>query len=72
MYIKLVHGQCAVNGQVNHAVITTDNGNINIKTTSAKIEAISNHGNVMLDEFSSDLSTWKLHSINGNIKVLHQ
>jgi len=70
--IELLQGYCEVLGQANTAAINTIDGNINVVTKSASIDASSSHGNVVLDEFLESKSVWKLESINGNITVARQ
>lgn len=68
--IELLQGQCEVIGKVNKATINTIDGDINVVTQSANINAKSNNGNIVLDEFSISNSMWKLQSINGDITVV--
>jgi hypothetical protein len=67
--IELLQGHCEVIGRANAATINTIDGAINVVTQSASIYATSNHGNVVIDEFSESKSVWKLESNNGNIRV---
>jgi len=68
--IELLQGQCEVIGKVNKATINTIDGDINVVTQSANINAKSNNGNIVLDKFSISNSMWKLQSINGDITVV--
>ncbi|MFK7832892.1 MAG: hypothetical protein AB8B52_06430 [Winogradskyella sp.] len=70
LFVELKQGQCKVKGDVKTATINTLDGDITIWTKSANVEASSNHGKVILDEFSMSNSTWNLTSINGNITVV--
>lgn len=72
LYVELLQGQCHVVGEAETATINTLDGDINVETKHAKIEASSNHGSVVLDQFKSVRTYWKLTSINGNIKVAKQ
>lgn len=67
--IELLQGHCEVIASVKTATIKTIDGDINVVTQSAIINANSNNGTVTLDEFSKGNSTWVLKSINGNITV---
>lgn len=68
--IELFQGHCEVIGKVNNATINTIDGNINVVTQSATINANSNNGSIILDEFSMSKSVWKLQTINGDITVV--
>lgn len=72
LLIELLQGHCEVIGKVNKATINTIDGDINVLTQSASINANSNNGNVTLDKFYESNSLWKLKSINGNITVAKQ
>ncbi|WP_115815715.1 DUF4097 family beta strand repeat-containing protein [Winogradskyella eximia] len=67
--IELLQGQCSIKGESKSAIINTLDGDINIITNSAIVEAKSNHGKVVLDHFDNKDAIWKLTSINGNITV---
>jgi hypothetical protein len=68
--IELLQGYCEVRGNTNTARINTIDGNINVATQRATINAKSNNGTVTLDEFSISNSMWKLQTINGDITVV--
>ncbi|MDN3491789.1 hypothetical protein [Winogradskyella bathintestinalis] len=70
LYIELLQGSCNVEGEVESAVVNTIDGNIDVVTKNATTEAKSNHGKIILDEFSNINSIWKLRSINGDITVV--
>ena len=70
LYIELLRGQCNIEGEVVKATVNTLDGNINVITNSATMEANSNHGEITLDEFSNKNSIWELTSINGDITVV--
>ncbi|QNK77088.1 hypothetical protein H7F37_13365 [Winogradskyella sp. PAMC22761] len=70
LYIELLRGQCDIEGEVEKATVNTLDGNINVVTNSATVEANSNHGDIFLDEFSNKNSIWELTSINGDITVV--
>lgn len=67
--IELLQGQCSVKGESKSAIINTLDGDISIVTKSATVEAKSNHGKVVIDDFNNKDAIWKLTSINGNITV---
>ncbi|WP_405575030.1 hypothetical protein [Winogradskyella sp. Asnod2-B02-A] len=67
--IELLQGQCSVKGESKSAIINTLDGDISIVTKSATVEAKSNHGKVIIDDFNNKDAIWKLTSINGNITV---
>ena len=67
--IDLLQGQCSVKGESKSAIINTLDGDISIVTKSATVEAKSNHGKVVIDNFNNKDAIWKLTSINGNITV---
>jgi DUF4097 and DUF4098 domain-containing protein YvlB len=67
--IELLQGYCEVMGITYNATINTIDGDIKVVTQSARIDANSNNGNVILDEFSISSSLWKLRTINGDITV---
>jgi hypothetical protein len=68
--IELLQGYCEVIGTVNNATINTIDGDINVVTQSAIIDANSNNGNIVLCQFSISNSVWKLRTINGDITVV--
>jgi len=70
--IELLQGYCTVLGTANSTIINTIDGDINVVTNSASINANSNNGIIDLDEFSISNSIWKLKSINGDITVAKQ
>ena len=70
--IELFQGYCTVLGTANSTIINTIDGDINVVTNSASINANSNNGTIDLDEFSISNSIWKLKSINGDITVAKQ
>ena len=70
LLIELLQGRCNVEGISKTATINTLDGDINVVTKSASVEANSNHGKVTIDDFSDAISIWKLKSINGNITVV--
>lgn len=72
LYIELLRGQCNIEAEVKTATVNTLDGNINVVTNSATIEANSNHGEITLDEFSNKNSIWELTSINGDITVVYR
>jgi len=72
LFIELQQGQCSIIGDAKTATINTFDGDINVITKSATVNAQSNHGEVVLDKFYDLESTWKLKSINGDITVLKQ
>jgi len=69
-YVALLEGQCDFVGTAETATINTLDGDINVITESAAIQAHSNHGKITVDDFSNEISIWKLESINGNITVV--
>ncbi|WP_458628009.1 hypothetical protein [Winogradskyella sp. PC D3.3] len=69
-YVALLEGQCDFVGAAETATINTLDGDINVITESAAIQAHSNHGKITVDDFSNQISIWKLKSINGNITVV--
>ncbi len=70
--IELIRGNCKVIGTAAKAIINTIDGHITIETKNAKVNATSNNGNVIIDDFKTLVSSWKLQSINGDITVLKQ
>lgn len=70
VFIELLQGHFDITGDVKSATINTIDGDINIVTQSATIDADSNNGTVVLDEFTKVNSTWKLKTINGDITVI--
>ena len=70
--IELLQGHCTVKGESKDTTINTIDGDINVVTKSAAINAKSNHGNVVLDNFPESNSIWQLRSINGDIAVAKQ
>jgi len=70
--IELLQGHCEVKGKANDATINTIDGAINVITESATIDATTNKGTVILDQFNKLDSIWNLTSINGNITVTKQ
>jgi DUF4097 and DUF4098 domain-containing protein YvlB len=72
LFIELIQGQCRVTGKAKTATINTLDGDINVVTKSATVEASSNNGKVSLDAFSNSNTLWILKSINGDITVAKQ
>jgi hypothetical protein len=70
--IELLQGHCEVIAKAKTATIKTIDGDINVVTQSAIINASSNNGRITLDEFFKGTSTWTLKTINGNITVAKQ
>lgn len=69
LYIELLQGKCNIEGVAKTATINTLDGDINVITQNATIEANSNHGEIIVDEFEYSEALWKLKSINGTITV---
>jgi hypothetical protein len=69
IYVQLLQGSFSIKGQAEKATINTIDGDIDVMTQSATVEATSNHGKISLDAFSSSNSLWILKSINGDISV---
>ncbi|WP_369998574.1 hypothetical protein [Winogradskyella sp.] len=67
--VELLQGHCVVDGLTKSATINTIDGNISVVTRDAKINASSNNGEVVVDDFSRSQSQWNLKSINGDITV---
>ncbi|EDP71149.1 hypothetical protein FBALC1_01657 [Flavobacteriales bacterium ALC-1] len=70
--IELLQGHFTINGEAKQGRINTIDGNISVVTTNADVKAISNHGEVVVQDFDLKNSTWNLHSINGTIEVTKQ
>lgn len=70
LYIELWRGKCNVIGNANSSTINTIDGDINVMTKNATIEANSNHGEINIDDFAYSEEFWKLKSINGAITVV--
>lgn len=72
LYVDLLQGYFDAIGEANSATIITIDGHISLRTKNADVEVISKNGRVTVDEFITNESLWKLHSINGNITVAKQ
>jgi hypothetical protein len=70
--IELIRGNCKVIGSATRAIINTLDGHINVETKDAEVNASSNNGRVIIDDFKITETLWKLQSINGNITVRNQ
>ncbi|WP_299120648.1 hypothetical protein [uncultured Winogradskyella sp.] len=70
--VELSQGECRVKGEAEIATINTLEGDIDIVTKNARIEANSNNGTVSIDKFTGSKSLWNLKTINGDITVTKQ
>jgi hypothetical protein len=70
--IELIRGNCKVIGSAEQAMVNTIDGHINIETKNAKVNAVSNNGTVIIDDFKFTELLLTLQSINGNITVRNQ
>ena len=69
IFIELQRGHCKIIGSATNAIINTIDGDINVFTVNAKVNASSNNGEVAIEDFEGNQSQWDLKSINGDITV---
>lgn len=67
--VQLKSGSCYMSDFSGNAVVNTYDGNIEVFTSNAIIEAKSRHGKLLLPHEMTGIHRIFLNSINGNIKV---
>ena len=69
IFVELNQGNCNLKQFLGDASINTVNGDINIETNNAKVEAYTKTGNIVLTQFKYAKYNISCRTINGNIKV---
>lgn len=69
VFIELNQGNCNLKQFLGNASINTVNGDINIETDHAKVEAFTKTGQITLTQFKFLKYNLNCHTINGNIKI---
>lgn len=69
IFVELNQGNCNLKQFLGDASINTVNGDINIETNNAKVEAYTKTGNIVLTQFKYSKYNISCRTINGNIKV---
>lgn len=69
VFIELNQGNCNLKQFLGNASINTVNGDINIETDHAKVEAFTKTGQITLTQFKFLKFNLNCHTINGDIKI---
>jgi hypothetical protein len=69
VFIELNQGNCNLKQFLGKASINTVNGDINIETDHAKVEAFTKTGQITLTQFKFLKYNLNCHTINGDIKI---
>lgn len=69
VFIELNQGNCNLKQFLGNAYINTVNGDINIETDHAKVEAFTKTGQITLTQFKFLKFNLNCHTINGDIKI---
>jgi len=69
VFIELNQGNCNLKQFLGNASINTVNGDINIETDHAKVEAFTKTGQITLTQFKFLKYNLNCHTINGDIKI---
>ncbi|MEQ3663301.1 MULTISPECIES: DUF4097 family beta strand repeat-containing protein [unclassified Olleya] len=69
VFIELNQGNCNLKQFLGNASINTVNGDINIETDHAKVEAFTKTGQIALTQFKFLKYNLNCHTINGDIKI---
>lgn len=69
LFIQLKSGYCELKNFTGNAIINTYDGDVDIKTSSAVVEASSRHGRINVPSGSFGANTIQISSINGDIRV---
>lgn len=69
---ELTAGRCELKKFSGKAIIHTFKGDIELETLEKNVEAVSNHGEVYIDDYFVEGCTISLKSIDGDINVKHE
>ncbi len=68
--IELINGNCILKNFVGGATVNTIQGDIDVNTNFAKLDAFTKNGTLNLESLSKGNRMLSLYSINGNITVI--